>query len=461
MAVISASKPQKIDKNNRSTSRMKTYLSEGLRGRITIGRDSIPVALIDVSPFGIGIIPNTDLSSKAIDSLKPGSLVHFQYTSRHTSEKKLKAIVAHNTQRSYQGEDRLTVGLSFLKDESAASRSLRRRSERFACSEFFRPQAACASPFFFGEKAFLSLEDISTSGFSALTSARNKFLMPALEVKLTLAFPLIGTFLAEATIRAVTAQEKSSRYRIHFEFKSTDEALLAAIGEYLVMVQPDISIGELRKSGLIVSSLNNVISIKNPSCRDDWTAILELRKRIELQNGAPVRELDEYFDAFDAFARNTMIQTGSRLVATGRVVFQNGMESRSEIAQLLGNFTPPDAIRTHALEFSFPAIEPEYQRSDVLDTVMRSYFKIALENKAAQVLCLAPEHQKEYLVSLGFQASTPARNISFRGRHTSMILMSQSLGPIHSGQRPEGITKERFDSVIQPILTIVGIETED
>ena len=436
---------------------MNAYLSEGIRGRITVNRESIAVALIDVSPFGIGIVPETDLSKKTLGDLTPGSLVMFQYTSRHTSNAKLKAIIAHNTERTFQGESRLTMGLSFLADESNTSRTLRRRNERFTCSEFFRPQAVCSSPYFFGEKAFLSLVEISSSGFSALTSARNKFLMPGLNVQLTVIIPLIGNITTEATIRAVTAQDKETKYRVHFEFKKASEKLLAAMGEYLVMVHHDVSITEIRKSGFTVPSLSNVLTIKNPSAKDDWDTILALRQRMETLAGAPLRKPEDQFDKFDSFARNTMVQAGSRLVACGRIIFQNADRSRSELAEIMGNELPEGVICTNSLEASYPIIDPDYHGPDAFDAVMKSYFKIALENDGENLFCLVPEHLSENFLLLGFRQLKSLHNVMLRGRSTAATLFGLSIKPLRENTRPPGMTDERFKTIVVPALENSGL----
>lgn len=460
MASVPSRPTQIKSQNRRSTDRMNAYLSEGIRGRITVDRESIAVSLIDVSPFGIGIVPETDLSKKTLNELKPGSLVMFQYTSRHTSNAKLKAIVAHNTERTYQGEARLTLGLSFLSDESNTSRTLRRRNERFTCSEFFRPQAVCSSPYFFGEKAFLSLVEVSSAGFSALTSARNKFLMPGLNVQLTIIIPLIGNISTEATIRAVTSQDKESKYRVHFEFKAASEKLLAALGEYLVMIHHNVSITEIRKSGFKVPNLSNVLTIKNPAAKDDWNSILSLRQRMEALAGAPARQLEDQFDKFDSFSRTTMIQAGSRLVACGRIIFPNGEKNRSELAEILGSDLPEKVIATNSLEASYPIIDPDYHGPDAFDAIMKSYIKIAVDNDGENLFCIVPEHLANNFLVLGFKPVKTLLSVILRGRPTAATLFSLHIKPLRENMRPEGMTEERYKTIVLPALENSGIFRE-
>jgi hypothetical protein len=443
--------------SKRKTERLPTYLSDGIRGRVTIGKDTLPVSLIDITPFGVGVVPDTDLPERVRSALKPGALVHFQYTSRNTSSTKLKALIAHLTTQTIQGEHRLTFGLAFLSDESSSSRTLRRKTERFECSEFFRPNALCGSPYFFGERAFFGLTDISSSGCSAITSARNKFLSPNMEVSLTISFPLVGTINVDAIVRAVSLRSKGTRYQINLEFKQTTSSMLQTIGEYLMLVNPKLQPEELRRAGLRLSKLSNVISVSTPRSREDWDAILNLRKEL-MQTASSSSSAHSFFDQFDSFSRSLMVKIGERTIATGRILFLNADPGRSEAVFTLGFPWPTNIPLKNTLEVSFPLVSPNYNHSEAFETLMKGYFKIAFENDAHFLLCAAPLSESANMESLGFFATGNPRNVAFRGAPNMTDFFAVNLESLKNGEPAGKMSPSTFKAFVEPILEQCGLK---
>jgi hypothetical protein len=441
--------------SRRQTERLETYVSDGIRGRVTLEKDTFPVSLIDITPFGVGVVPDTDLSRRINNALVPGAMVQFQYTSRNTSSTKLNAIVAHLTTRTIQGEKRLTFGLAFLSSENSASTSFRRKTERFACSEFFRPHALCASPYFFGERAFFSLTDISSSGCSAITSARNKFLSPNMEVSLTIVFPLIGTVTVDATVRSVTLHSKGSRYRVSLEFKEATPLMLQSIGEYLILVNPSIPPEELRRAGLRLSRLTNVISVTTPMSREDWDTILALRQKLSA-NGEPSASIESLFDQFDSFARNLIVKIGERAIATGRVIFINSDLKRSESISQFGLHWPESTEKTGTLEVSFPMVDPNFNSSESVEALVKRYLKIAFENDAQSLICAAPASDQTTLEKYGFQPSGAPHKTMYRGAQTLLHLYTLELSPLKMGAPTGKMSETTFRSIVLPILEQIG-----
>ncbi len=441
----------------RKTERLPTYLSDGIRGRVSIGKDTLSVSLIDITPFGVGVVPNSDLTQNQMQVLKPGTPVQFQYTSRNTSGAKLNALIAHLTNQTIQGETRLTFGLAFLNDENTSGNaSLRRKTERFQCSEFFRPHAVCGSPYFFGERAFFSLTDISSSGCSALTSARNKFLSPNMEVTLTIVFPLVGTFTIDTVVRAVSLKDNGKRYQVNMEFKDPTVAILQAIGEYLVLINPKIQPEELRRAGLRLSKLANVLSLASPSSHENWDAILEIRKKVAAQIKRNPSNTS-HFDRFDPFARNLMVKIGERIVGTGRVLFLNGDDNRSEAVTNYGFRWPEKLEKYGTLEVTFPAIDPDYNRTEAFEFLMRGYLKIAIENDAQILICAAPLSEANTLETLGFENAGLPRETDFRGVQGFVEIFFLRVEPLKKGTPSGKMTQTKFDSFVVPVLETCGM----
>lgn len=440
--------------SNRKTERLAAYLSDGIRGRVYFENESFPVSLLDISPFGVGVTPDSDLPKRIENALVPGAMVQFQYTSRNTSNGKFKALVAHSTKKTIQGESRFTFGLSFLNNESTASRAHRRKTERFECSEFFRPHALCGSPFFFGERAFFSVLDISSSGCAALTSARNKFLSPNMEVSLAISFPLVGTINVDAVVRAVSLKNKGSRYQVNLEFKQTTQAMLQAIGEYLILVNPGIQPEELRRAGLRLSKLTNIISLSSPNSHEDWDSVLNLRQNVMPADGSSSSSL---FDKFDSFSRNLMVKVGDRVVGNGRILFLNNATTRSEAFSSFSMESVAEVIDSNTLEVSFPVIDPSFNRNETFETLFKGYFKIAFENDANTLLCAAPASEAASITALGFTEIGKTVRSKFRNTETVMQLYSLNLAPLKLGQPTGAMTPQKLEALIIPVLELCGI----
>ena len=76
----------------------------------------------------------------------------------------------------------------------------RRKSTRWTCSSQFYPVAICANPVEFNDFIYLRLKDISESGMKAITSLRNKFLVPGMKLPLQISFPMVGYANIDAVI---------------------------------------------------------------------------------------------------------------------------------------------------------------------------------------------------------------------------------------------------------------------
>ncbi len=276
-----------------------------------------------------------------------------------------------------------------------------------------------------------------------------------MEVSLTIVFPLIGTVTVEATVRSVTLHSKGSRYRVSLEFKEATPLMLQSIGEYLVLVNPSIPPEELRRAGLRLSRLTNVISVTTPMSKEDWNTILTLRKNLSTAATANV-SVDSLFDQFDAFARNLIVKIGERTIATGRVIFINSDIQRSESVTQFNLRWPELLEKNGTLEVSLPMVDPDFNSPEAIEALVKRYLKIAFENDAQSLICAAPLSEKTTLEKYGFQPSGAHREAKFRGTLTVLDVFTLNLASLRKGTPTGKMTETTFNAIVLPILEQIG-----
>ena len=159
-----------------------------------------------MSPLGIELIPTDETSYSAGDSVDLKIVVGNQTTS---FDGLVVALSPAENERKILG-----VRLSKRLEDKPRSESTRRRGSRWICSSQFDPVCMAANPMQFNDFLYFKIRDISKSGLRVITSLRNKFIVPGVELETQISFPLTSQIslplrVTRVNLTAITPNPKN------------------------------------------------------------------------------------------------------------------------------------------------------------------------------------------------------------------------------------------------------------
>lgn len=259
----------------------------------------------------------------------------------------------------------------------------RRQSNRWLCSDQFLPVAVAPAPGRFDDFMHFKIRDISGEGFQLTTSLRNKFLVPGMNLKMTVGFPMGSVVPIDATIVRTSIESFGSSDQLVVGVTADNPSTLSrrVIGQYLIQFSNAESLDVIRQSGYPHESVSRSTTFYYLKSEEDYRAVLKLRLEANRKAGqlGNAQKPEDVGDIIDMHSRILVAKRADKVIGTARFRFAE-IEEPLEVekyARWPRNMPRRDEI----LEVSRLATDPSFRQSDLL----AGLFKYACST------CLTPE----------------------------------------------------------------------
>src|SRR5690606_979875 len=146
------------------------------------------------------------------------------------------------------------------------------KGSRWICSSQFDPVAIAPNPAQFNDFLYFKIRDISKSGIRAITSLRNKFIVPGMELTLQVSFPIpsqMSTIMKVVQI-GVTTEGAKDYLEVGMTFTSLARQQREIIGQYLVQFSDADSLKRISEDGFFALSLTNGVDYQYIKSEEDF-----------------------------------------------------------------------------------------------------------------------------------------------------------------------------------------------
>lgn len=350
-----------------------------------------------LSPLGIELLVDSPSIYSKGDSVSLAIRVGRQTT-------KFEGLVVEIADHTREGK--LLLGVRIHKRQAdRLVETNRRSSTRWVCSSQFYPVAIAANPIQFNDFVYITVRDISSGGMRALTSLRNKFLVPGMTLDWQISFPLTGHAILKTKVSraTLTADNGKDYLELGMEFVDLSRNDRELIGQYLVQFSDADSLEEIRNEGFYPVSLTKGIDYSYIKNEADFREVLELRlianRQVEKIPGEYTAE--DMADIFDSRSRIIVGRHKGRIVGTARITLVEANENlETEQFIALPDYFPR---RDQIVECSRAATHPEYRRGDLLYSLIQHLAITSLQAKRHFALLSTTEELAPMYMALGFQ----------------------------------------------------------
>lgn len=383
----------------RQTQRVSVHLLEQRFASIR-GRDcQLRTRIIDYSPFGIGVVLEGP-ASRAVIAL--GEVVSVTLY-RNGQQVDFQATLVTKGKMTIMNETYTRLGFKIATTSLRQHIGNARRNRRFELNEVVELSGYCEDPMNDGQKAFFSVEDLSSSGLLLSTSSRNKFILPSMRLEMTLVIPGEGVFPEDLIVRHIRTSENGERYLLGCEFARANKRTLEALADFCLSFARSSSYQNLVEEGFPVAFNPSSLTVQSTESAEDFAQIVHLRLKFAHWHGQmlKVRDPEETMDAHDEYARHVCVKVGSRIVASGRLVFNNGDRSRSTFPASLD-------LPSHLWQYGFVsvskiAVDPDFRASMAFIRLWNEIFRIAFLSGVKSMAMIISPNWPALLQNFGLQ----------------------------------------------------------
>ena len=415
--------------SRRRLPRNRYYRNEFPRVTFRYSEAEYDAEVVDLSPDGIGLIfPETFNHPGAV-----GSTIKIRFA--NDSERLVTGTVVYMKITSFSGRLRVRAGIRF-DSELRVFKNF--RHQRYECHEFFRPLAYCEHPIHFAETLHLQVRDISSDGLGLVAKGSGNSLAVGLELGLTLLVPTLGEFFVQSEITHLDADANEDLLLLGVKMKEPSPSVLTALAGFVILSQPSVSIRELREHGFAVEGIEHAIRFSYPQSKADMDDILSLRLVAAKEAGRWVgcNDPQVMIDAYDGNSRHLIARVGDNVVASARVVFNDGQRERSEHSSY-GIDIPEWLWKKGFIECSRVCTHPDYRGSDLFLAILRHLGRITIQTGHSHMVLncvdsLVPIYERVGAKSLGNRFTTP-----FMGaNHLNLLYIDIYKSQVGSGLNP-------------------------
>lgn len=266
-----------------------------------------------------------------------------------------------------KGLELIVIRLNSPSKPPSPTSEERRKSSRWICSSQFYPVAVAPNPSQYNDFIYLTVRDIAGGGFRALTSLRNKFLVPGVFLDMQISFPMTGYSSIRARIvrTSLTSESGKDYLEIGFEFSNLLTSQKETIGQYLVQFSNAESLSDVNSAGFRPPSFSLGVDFRYIKSLSDFQQVLELRL---LANRGVGKIPDSYSaasmaDRFDSTSRILVGKFNGKIVGTIRLRLAELGDTleHEQYVTLPKTFPPTNQI----VECSRAATHPDYRRGDL------------------------------------------------------------------------------------------------
>jgi hypothetical protein len=201
-----------------------------------------PYRVWKLSPLGVELVDSEESHSSS------GDAIEIELTVGRTVSRFEGIIVRPHAKL---GEQRI-LGVRFSdKKTNSITDADRRNGSRWVCSSQYDPIGIAPNPAQFNDFLYFKVRDVSRSGIRAITSLRNKFIVPGMELDLQISFPMTSqvSIKARVTRLGMTAESGKDYLEVGLGFIHLTHHQREVIGQYLVQFSNADSLETIRKDG--------------------------------------------------------------------------------------------------------------------------------------------------------------------------------------------------------------------
>jgi len=241
-----------------------------------------------------------------------------------------------------------------------------------------------------------------------MTSARNKTIIPNLELQLKVSIPAGDEFFVNVKIEQTINSNKPSekdKYYVHVKFENTNSKFLQVMVEYILFCGVEVTPKELRENNLPVDIIENSLSYYYALDKFDMEKVIQLRKigLFETIKTDTENNDESYKDIYDNYSRQVLCKVGKKPVACIRIIYNLRDKNKTEMNQFV-NEVPEWLWSKKFVEISKFAWDKEYRESDVFINMIRQIVRIVIESGHTHIIANAPEPLKPLYTKVGFIA---------------------------------------------------------
>lgn len=365
--------------DSRSLRRRRVYLGEGLMFEIVSREAWLEGEAIDLTPEGLGLAvvhATGDLVMPAV-----GEVVTVRYAGPGASDAPQEAVVRHvGSLRTGRGT-LPRIGLSLVPDTTTLAGIEQRDHVRYPCPEALPAFAAASCPWFFREALQCRILEVGAGGMTLRTSHPNPPLLPRVEVDFDLHLGFVAVEHARGRLISVRRDDANRAFEVGVAWVDPPRDLLKALSHYLLAGDETLTPATLRAGGLTIGGVERAVTYDYATSTADYEEILALRLRAHQADGHLVSaSIDDMRSPFDAHARHLTCRFGGRIVGYVRVIFVDGVASRSQYVCLGGHEVPPWLWNAGFVEAGAGAVHPDFQRAGLFVPLMLHSLRVALQS---------------------------------------------------------------------------------
>jgi predicted GNAT family N-acyltransferase len=350
------------------------------------------------------------------------------------------------------GDLRRTLGIRFADRKSdSITETDRRRGSRWVCSSQFDPICIAPNPAQFNDFLYFKIRDISSSGIRAITSLRNKFIVPGMELTLQISFPMTSQIAVTMKVSRLrlTAEGGKDFLEVVLAFTTLSKQQRETIGQYLVQFSDAESLEAIRSDGFFPLSLTKGVDYQFIKSEKDFWSVLELRLRANRETGKiPLSyTAADMADIYDTRGRIIVGRYRGSIIGTIRLTFFEAGEKleHEEYIKLPPGFPRSEKI----LECARACTSPEFRGSDLWVTLMQHIAIVALQAKRDWVLISTTPELVRMYTRLGFRETGLTYEHELYPGKTQVVLlinapeavMGVGVGPIYWNVIWRGVSK--------------------
>ena len=185
------------------------------------------------------------------------------------------------------------VGIRFLLDQpTRAEKQDNRKSIRWVCSEEHLPKAIAPSPGRFNEFIHFTVRNISANGFQLTTSISNVFLIPKMNLTLSLSLPMVGDTVVTVAIVRIRIDTLGAQdfLDLGVELLDVSRDTRRKLGQYLIQFSDNATLESLRSHNFLPNDVSMGIKFQTSKSEQDYRHIVELRKKSNVESPTDPRD---------------------------------------------------------------------------------------------------------------------------------------------------------------------------
>lgn len=387
----------------RAFQRRRVYLGEALTFEIQSRLAHLDAEAIDLTLEGLGLAVVGPADTAVMPGL--GDVVAIRYTGRGASGVAQKAVVRHRGRLQTSRGTLPRLGLSLVPDTPGVNGAEVRDEVRHPCPDALAAFATASCPWFFRERVRFRILELGTDGMTLRTSQLDVPLLPraGLDFELHLAF--VGVGHARGRLTWVRRADANMAFDLGISWIAPARPLLKMLSRYLLATDENLTPAVLRASGFPVGSVDDEATYDYATSSADYEQILALRLHAHQAEGHLLNACAaDMKSTFDAHARHLTCRFRGRIVGYVRVIFVDGVASRSQYVAMGGHVVPPWLWNSGFVEAGAGAVHPEFQRTGLFVPLMLHVLRVAVQSEHRFVLGACDDDLLAMYRDMGFES---------------------------------------------------------